>query len=258
LTPWGAARRIYGRYGSPLGDLAALEHLGVPLGGVLARLGPVLEAALSVRVWLTLNAVAILGQLVQDGADAVVTTVYQTGVITMVVGPFGLLLAVAALVAIARPRATAARQLRRPVLVAGITFLVSTGIFGLQLPGVRQALEGVIDPVVALATDSLLSVVTPLLGMWLLVFGICAVYLIHHHAFGGEGRRLLDALVSIWLAWAVALVDIVSYRGGELSTAAFVWLTVVSASGATVISVGELVVLHRRGVTFRNGPWGPP
>jgi hypothetical protein len=224
---------------------------------VLSRLGPVLEAALTVRVWLTLNVVALFAQLFQDGADAVVITVYQTGMITMVVGPFGLLLAVGVLVAIARTRLVAARQLLRPVVLALVTLLVSVGIFGVQVPGVRQKLAGVIEPVVALADQPPLSVVAPLLGAWLLVFGLCSVYLIHHHAFGGDGRRLLEALVSVWLAWVVGLVEIVNYPGGELSTSAFVWLTVGSAGAATLISVGEVVSLRRRGMTFRDGPWGP-
>ncbi|OLF12617.1 hypothetical protein [Actinophytocola xanthii] len=257
FTPWGAARRIYGRYGPPLGDLAALDELAAPVGSVLSRLGPVLEALLTVRVWLTLNVVALIAQLVQDGADAVVITVYQTGMVTMVVGPFGLLLAVAVLVAVARTRLTAARQLLRPVLLALVTFLVSVGVFGTQLPGVRQELEGLIAPVVELARQPPLSVVAPLLGAWLLLFGLCSVYLIHHHAFGGDGRRLLDALVSVWLAWVVGVVEIANYPGGDLSTRAFVWLTVGSASVATLISVVELVSLRRSGVTFRNGPWGP-
>lgn len=254
LLPWGAARRIYGPYGLPHGDLAALG------GHALSRLGPVLEAVLTARAWLTLNVVALVVQLVVDGIDDVAVSVFQGGAVTMVVGPFGLLLGVGVLVAVARgaQRWAALRQLVRPVWVAVVTFLVSVGIFGLQLPVVRQHLAGLIDPVVELTTRFPLSVIAPLLGIWLFVFGLCAVYLIHHHAFSSAktgGGRLLDPLVSIWLAWTVAGVEINMYDAGDLSPRTFTTLTLASATAATAISVWELVVLHRRGITFRGGPW---
>jgi hypothetical protein len=249
--PWGAAGRLYGRYGLPEGDLAALG------GGVLSRLAPVLEAMLTARTWLTLNAVALVVQTVVDGVDDVVMSVLVGGAVTMVVGPFGVLLAVGALVAVARGtgRLTALRQLTRPSLIALVTFLVSVGIFGLQVPVFRQWVAGLIAPVVELANQFPLSMVASVLGLWLFVFGVCAVYLIHRHAFGGGGR-LLDPLVSVWLAWTVAGVEINMYEPGDLSAGAFTALTVGSATAATLISVGELVVLHRRGITFRGGPWG--
>lgn len=254
LLPWGAARRIYGNYGLPHGDLAALG------GHALSRLGPVLEAVLTARAWLTLNVVALVAQLVADGVDDVVVSVYQGGAVTMVVGPFGLLLGVGVLVAVARgaQRWAALRQLARPIWVAAVTLLVSVGIFGLQLPVIRRQLTGLINPVVELGHQFPLSVIAPLLGSWLFVFGLCAVYLIHHHAFSSTktgGGRLLDPLVSIWLAWTVAGVEISMYDTGNLSPGTFTTLTIASATAATAISVWELVILHRRGVTFRGGPW---
>lgn len=254
LAPWSAAGRLYGRYGLPAGDLAVLG------GSELSRLGPVLEMMLTARAWLTLNVVALVVQLVVDGVDDVVVSIYQGGAVTMVVGPFGVLLAVGVLVAVAHgtQRRTAVRQLTRPVLTALTTFLISVGIFGLQLPGIRQALEALIDPVVEVATQFPFSLITPLLEGWLLVFGVCTVYLIHRHAFSGRntgGGSPLDPLVSVWLAWTVAGVEITMYDSGDLPGSTFTALTIGSAVAATMISVGELFALHRRGITFRRGPW---
>lgn len=252
--PWSAAGRLYGRYGLPDGDLAVLG------GSELSRLGPVLAAMLSARAWLTLNVVALVVQLVVDGADDLLMSIYQGGAVTMVVGPFGVLLGVGGLIAVARGtgRLAALRQLTRPALIALITFVVSVGVFGLQLPGVRQALEGLIDPVVEFAGRFPLSLITPLLGAWILVFGVCAVYLIHRHGFssrGVGGGCLLDPLVSIWLAWTVAAVEIANYDSVDLPASTFTALTIGSATAATLISAGQLVALHRRGITFRRGPW---
>jgi hypothetical protein len=247
-TPWGAAARVYGRYGLPEGDLAVLG------GGVLSQLGPVLEVVLHARAWLTLNLVALVVQLVVDGADDVVGSIYTGGLVTMVVGPFGVVLTVAVLVAVARARRVALRRLARPAVTAVLTLLLSVGVFGIQLPGVRQELESVLAPVVALGDDFPLSMIAPLLGLWLFVFGVCAVYLIHVHAFrvgGTGGERLLDPLVSVWLAWTVAIGEIANYDAGDLSSRTFTVLTIASAAAATAISAGELVVLHRRGITFR-------
>jgi hypothetical protein len=251
LTPWGAAGRCYGRYGLPRGELAALG------GSELSRLGPVLEVALNARAWLTLNVAAVLAQLVADGVDDVVVSILQGGLVTMVLGPFGVLLGFAILVAVAATRRTATRQLTRPVLIALVTFLVSVGIFGVQLPGVRQAVQSLIDPVVELASEFPFSLVASILGAWLVVFGLCAVYLIHLHGFTGPntGGGLLDPLVSVWLAWTVALVEIVNFRPDDLPAGTFTTLTLTSATVATLISAWQLVDLHRRGITFRSGPW---
>lgn len=253
LTPWGAAGRLYGRYGLPHGDLAALGGGGSPLG-------PALEALLTARAWLTFNVVALFVQLAIDGPDNVAWSVLLGGAVTMVVGPFGVLLAVGVLVAVARGagRWTALRQLMRPILIALVTFVVSVGIFGLQLPVIRQAVEAVLDPVVELGTRFPFFLVTPFLGIWIFLFGVCAIYLIHRNAFSGAntgGGRLLDPLVSIWLAWTVAAVEINMYDAGDLPTSTFTAVTIASATMATLISVAQLIVLHRRGITFRYGPW---
>jgi len=248
-TPWGAAARVYGRYGLPEGDLAVLG------GSVLSRLGPLLEVVLHARAWLTLNVVALVVQLVVDGADDVVSSVYTGGLVTMVVGPFGVVLTVAGLVMVARARRVALRRLTRPAVTALLTLLVSVGAFGIQLPGVRQKLESLIDPVVALGDQFPLSMIAPLLGLWLFVFAVCAVYLIHVHAFrvgGNGGVRLLDPFVSVWLAWTVAIVEIVNYGAGDLSSQTFTMLTIGSATAATMISLGQLIILHRHGITFRE------
>jgi hypothetical protein len=254
LTPWGAAGRLYGHYGLPDGDLGDLDAVVSPLGRVLSWLEPVLKVALTVRTWLTLNIIALVVQIGSDGLGEFLQTLYQGAAITMVVGPFGVLLAVSALaIAAGRGvRTTAIRQLTRPVLLALLTLFVSVGIFGLQLPGVRQALRGLIEPITEAANEFPLSMIAPLLGIWLLIFGVCALYLIHHHTFGGRGNSLLDPLVSIWLAWTVGAVEITMLRSEQPS---FVTATVLSATLATLISIVELVVLHRSGTTFRRGPW---
>ncbi len=257
LTPWATAGRLYGQYGLPKADLGALDAVAAPAGRVLARLESALPALLTVRTWLTLNVIAVVAQLTSEGFGPFVATMYQGGAVTMVVGPVGLLVAVAALVLVAQRgrRGTAIRQLTRPVVLAGITLLVSVGIFGLQVRGVRQALRGLIEPVRQAVTDPPLSVLAGLIGVWLLVFGVCALYLIHHHSFCGQGNSLLDPLVSVWLAWTVGAVEIVMLADDQVGRGSFVTVTVVSATTATLISAGELIALHRKGTTFRRGPW---
>src|SRR5687767_10459229 len=106
LTPWGAAGWLYGRYGLPHGDWS------VPGVGDLSRLGPAVGAVFAARAFLTFNVGALIAQSVQSGVDDVVASVLQGGAVTMVVGPFGVLLAVGGLVAMARGtrRWTALRQ----------------------------------------------------------------------------------------------------------------------------------------------------
>lgn len=157
--------------------------------------------------------------------------------------------------AVAAARGTAARQLTRPVVIALVTFLVSVGVFGLQIGVVRRAVRSLIDPVVELGRTFPFSVLAALLGGWLFVFGLCAVYLIHLHGFSGRYQGLLDPLVSVWLAWTVAAVEIAGYRPGDLSAGTFTALTVASATAATSISAWQLVALRRKGITFRRGPW---
>jgi hypothetical protein len=249
--PWRAAARLYGPFGLPEADLAA------PVGRVLSWLAPLLPAMLMARTWLTLNVVALIIQLASDGFGPFVTTLYQGGAITMVVGPFGVLLAVAGLTAAAAPghRRTAIRQLARPVALAAITLIVSVAVFGLQLPGVRQALQGLIEPIRQAATEPPLSLAAPVVAAWLLVFGLCALYLIHHHTFGGQGHTLLDPLVSIWLTWTVGAVEIAMLDPNHTAHTPFITATLTGASLATLISAAELATLHRGGTTFRHGPW---
>lgn len=257
MTPWVAAGRLYGHYGLPKAELGVLDAVAAPAGRVLAWLELALPALLAARTWLTLNVIALVVQLTSEGFGPFVATMYQGGAVTMVVGPFGLLLAVTALVLAAQRgrRGTAIRQLTRPVVLAGITLLVSVAIFGLQVQGVRQALQGLIEPVRRAATEPPLSVLAALIGVWLLVFGVCALYLIHHHSFCGQGNSLLDPLVSVWLAWTVGAVEIVMLTDDQTDRGSFVTVTVLSSTTATLISAGQLVALHRKGMTFRRGPW---
>lgn len=191
------------------------------------------------------------------GAGDAAVAVFQGGAVTMVVGPFGVLLAVGGLVATAggAERVTAMRQLLRPVLVALITLVVSVGIFGLQLPGVRRAVQALIDPVVEAATRFPFALSTGFMGIWLFIFGLCAVYLMHRNAFTASGGGLLDPLVSIWLAWTVAGVEIAMCDSDRMPGGTFAVLALASATAATVLSIALLIRLHRRGVTFRHGPW---
>jgi hypothetical protein len=94
LTPWVTAGRLYGRYGLPKGDLGVLDAVATPAGRVLAWLESALPALLTARTWLTLNVIALMVQLTSEGFGPFVATMYQGAAVTMVVGPFGLLLAV--------------------------------------------------------------------------------------------------------------------------------------------------------------------
>jgi hypothetical protein len=44
----------------------------------------------------------------------------------------------------------------------------------------------------------------PRVGLWLLIFGVCGVYLMHRNGFSVNSHPLLRPIVTVWLSWTVA------------------------------------------------------
>jgi hypothetical protein len=234
LLPWGAARQLYGPY-------TAFRQ-----GEFGTQLDPVLRILVPVRLWFGLGVVVVLAKLLTDPSlNQTVQDVFSHGVITMVLGPFGVALGAVAVVAVAGRgrRGAAARSVVRPSLIAAGTVLLSVSVFGLQLPGVRQAVQGLLDRSQSAAPTVLASMVGLVLGPWLLVFGVCAVYLMHRNGFSAGIRNpLLRPIVASWLALTVAAVQLTVDERAGLSRGAFV----ASVLAGPVMAIGLSVVEFRR------------
>ena len=256
LLPWWAARYLYGPYGisdwrrGMFGATVDAVPAAVPVDWLLRLLVPV-------RAWLGLGLVIFivkclaspdLSQRVEDAA--------LHGAITMVLGPYGVFVGATIVLLIAgwRRRRDVLRGLTRPVVVALFTILMSVGIFGLQVARVRQFIQGGIDTVTLWTLDLPLPVDVAL-GMlklvavpWLFVFGVCAVYLMHRNGFGHRSHPLLRPFVAVWLAAAVALVEVVSNDHAGLSPLVFWLATLAGPSLTALLGVVEVTWLHRLGL----------
>ncbi len=178
----------------------------------------------------------------------------------MVLGPFGVVLAAVALVTTAGRgrRRSMARRMVRPGVIAALTVLLSVGIFGLQLPGVRQAvgrLLGAASPAQLVGhlpwpLELLAWLAGLVIGPWLLVFGVCAVYLMHRNGFNSD-EPLLRPIVTVWLAWMVAAVQFAVGNTAGLSTVSFYEAVLAGPVLVTVLSVVEFVRLRTLGITAR-------
>ena len=150
LLPWVAARHLYGRYTAfRQGEFGAEGHIDVGSGvSIRVELDPLLRILVPIRLWCGLGVIVVLVKLIADpDLNQTIQDVFRHGVITMVLGPFGVGLGALAIVVLAGrgQRATAARGLVRPVVIAAVTVLMSVSVFGLQLPGVRQTTQELLE-----------------------------------------------------------------------------------------------------------------
>jgi hypothetical protein len=270
IYPWVVAGRIYGPYGvSALkakfkkGEFDAQARINLADGVVMrVSLDPLLRILVPVRLWLSLGVIIVLVKLLsRPDLASTIQDVATHGLITMVVGPYGVLIGVVVLIVAAGrgQRPTMVRQMMRPALIAVLTVLVSVGIFGLQLPMVRQAIGGAMNalsPAQLLARLTLpLQIVLPLLssvvGLWLLIFGVCGVYLMHRNGFSVNSHPLLRPIVTVWLSWTIAATQFTIGDKAGLAHAVFIAAVVSGPALVTLIGVVETIRLRRLGVSLR-------
>jgi hypothetical protein len=251
LLPWRLARVIYGPYGAS--ELAAKLRQGefgveapVQLADELAvRIGldPLLRVLVPVRAWVGLGVVVLAVKVLSepDPLDRAWDAMLH-GAITMVLGPYGVLLGIAALLVVVRRQR---RLLVRPALIAGVTVLVSVGVFGLQLPGIRQYVERFLAGPREVAGSAAWGLLGLVGAPWLFVFGFCAVYLMHRNGFSTHSHPYLRPIVSAWLAAAVAAVELATAGRAGVPDTGFVAATLAGPVAAIGLGVVEVLRLNR-------------
>jgi hypothetical protein len=268
--PWVAARSLYGPYTAfRRGEFGAEARLElVPGTSVRIGLDPLLRILVPVRLWFSLGVVVVLVKLwTNRDLNETIQDVFAHGVVTMVLGPFGVALGAVAIVLTAGRgrRAAATRQLVRPAVIAAVTMLLSVGVFGLQLQGIRQPVQRLLEQSQALVPAPLLSLLGLIVGPWLLVFGVCAVFLMHRNGFAtGDQHPLLRPIVTVWLALMVAAVQFTVGDRDGVSGPVFVAgvlsgpLLVIGLSLIEVIRLRRLVAGPTPGVGSAAGTGEDP
>lgn len=260
LLPWRAASTIYGPYGvAAMREAFRQGKFGaeaeVAVDDQLAFrvvLDPLPRALVPVRAWLGLGVIIFAMKVIADPDLAGrIEDIWYHGAITMVLGPFGVLLGIAFLLVLAGRghRRAALRRTRRSTGIAMLTVLLSVGVFGLQLPVLRQSVETVMDAVTG-SLGAVWGLVSLVVGPWLFVFGVCSVYLMHRNGFSTHSHPYLRPIVASWLSFMVAAVELsVGSRTG-LTDTRFVAATLAGPVLVVALSAGEAFRLHRLGVTL--------
>ena len=265
--PWTVAGRIYGPYGVSAAverfrrgefdaevEVEPVDHLAVRI-----VLDPLLRVLVPVRAWVGLGVIVFVVKAVAEpDLGGRVEDVWVHGLVTMVLGPFGVFLGVVVLLVVGRRQWRATfRRTRRSLGIAALTVLVSVGVFGLQLPVIRQAVQRGLDSVTS-GASGLLGPVWWLLALfaapWLFVFGVCAVYLMHRNGFSKHSHPYLRPIVASWLACVVAAVEATEGRREVLTDTAFFSATAAGPVVVIVLSILEVRRLRRLGVTVGEPP----
>lgn len=266
ITPWAVAGRIFGSYRPK--KLLVFDTGPGAFGRIAASaelVSPVLEKWFRVRWLFSLGTLVLLAPLAAADVGGLVQQAINICTTTMLVGAPSVLLILLVLRQIAAPghRRTMIRQVRPALAVSAVALLLMLFAIGDYLPFWPDALS-----LNALSrgtwTDRpsggsvLLSlfVLFPLF-LWLLAFVLCSAYLVHNNSFRVPGSTITDAVVNIWLAWAVAAANLVLMAIAGISYGVgTVLLAVLGAAVASAISGWELRVLLATGASFRTGPWG--
>jgi len=110
----------------------------------------------------------------------------------------------------------------------------------------------------SLATSLLVRFLSAVLGsavgMWLVVFGVCAGYLMHRNGFSAHSHPYLRPIVTSYLSCMVAAAELVN---GDRTEFVGSGPTVAALAGPVVVialSVVEVVRLRRLGVTLGDQP----
>lgn len=267
IAPWRVAGRLFGSY-RPKKLLVFDTAPGTfgKIGSAAELVSPALEKWFRVRWLFSLGTLILLAPLATADLGGLVQQAINICSTTMLVGAPSVLVIILVLRQIADPaaRPTMTRQVRPAITVSAIALVTILFAIGDYLPFWPDALSlnGISrgtwtnDPSGGAALLALLLV--PVF-LWLVAFVLCAAYLVHNNSFKVPGSTITDAVVNIWLAWAVAAANLVLMAIAGISYGAgTVVLAVVGAAVATAISGWELRVLLANGATFRHGPWGVP
>lgn len=278
LLPWLLAKRIYGPYRLirlTAGDIVqpitgtVLHPAAAPLAGTAMErvLDPLIERLLTPRALLSLGAVVVLIQIiVGTDLNEVFQTLFGDVILALILGPLGLVLVAAALVALALPgtRWTVTKLVVRPVATAVATVslfaaLVTVNGYGPVHDFLVSAGWGSSSYATGLGSlplpVAILVVLTGMaLGFWFFTFAVCAMFLIHRNSFNINGHPLMRPLAGTAVAWLVAAGQLLLLPPPiDLDPA--VWHSGVLAGplGVTATAVMEVVRLRtRQGVGFRG------
>jgi hypothetical protein len=259
IAPWRLAGRIFGSY-RPKKLLVFDTAPGADL------VSPVLEKWFRVRWLFSLGTLILLAPLATADFGGLVQQAINICTTTMLVGAPSVLLIILVLRQIADPaaRGEMIRQVRPAILVSAGALLTIFFAIGDYLPFWPDALSlnGISrgtwtnNPSGGAALLSLLLI--PVF-LWLVAFVLCAAYLVHNNSFKVPGSTIADAVVNIWLAWAVAVANLVLMAIAGISYGVGTVLLAIAGAGiASAISAWELRVLLASGASFRHGPWGVP
>lgn len=265
--PWGAARWLFGSY-KPRTILIASDAPTLPrLVGRLGTLIPVAEKLMSAKTLLSVGSLVLIYQLIAAGPSAFFSQLWiVTGATVFLGTPLVAIAIVGTLLAVEKgQRRVAAREMSTAIRVTLVAlFLVLYGA-GHNVPLWPKILTlSYLDPYFAPDLNDLgwtdLLVMLVLLAfffLWAVPFGISSAYLIHNNSFGLEGGTLLSPVVSIAVAWSVAIF------GPVVSSVENRWIgieaTLIGLGSAVVVtflSIFEYQALRARGITLKNGPWG--
>ncbi|MBV6697799.1 hypothetical protein [Kitasatospora aureofaciens] len=257
LLPWRLASRIYGPYrmlrltASGVVTTVGPAVLGPAVQPVVSSLAeqaldPLVERLLLPRALLGLGLVLLIVRIATGtSGDDLITEVFGDSVVMLLSGPVALLLGCLALVLLARSgtRGRVTRLVARPFLTGLFTAVLfvtimkvphdSMGAVGSSLPGF-------------------------FLGLWLSVFTLAVLYLVHRNSFAVRAHPLVRPIVAILLVWltVVGHMELIDTKGTETHGAALFGL-LAGPVGVTVTAVIELVTLRRRHRVGFRGPLAP-
>lgn len=253
LVPWRAAAAVWGPYGvRGLRQRFRQGEFGAD------DLDPLLRYLVPIRLWLSLGVIVWAVKVVTgpNPVDAFENAAIH-GVITMILGPWGVLLGVFVLAVAARLHPSALRWLIRPTLVAVVTIIVAGVAFGLQISVVRQAMPQNLSPSTLLASLPLplqfaAGLAGSLLSFWLGIFGVCGVYLMHRNGFSFHSHPYLRPIVATWLSLCIAAVELQIDEHPGLDPTWFLVSVLAGPLAVAALSIVELIRLKHLGLSLRR------
>ncbi|MCP3804098.1 hypothetical protein NLX83_32985 [Allokutzneria sp. A3M-2-11 16] len=235
VMPWRVAESLYGPYTLVQHfELANHDEVQLTEDVRVQDVRPALEWALSARTLITLGVLITVVKWISAPVSpfrAMEDWLLHAG-ISAVFGPVGLLIGAGVLVWLAQPAHRDATRLavRRPIRVALLTALVMVVTLGGVFSRVNLTL-GHASP--------LMLPVGIVINLWVIVFFICTLYLVHHNGLSHRGHPLLRPITTTFLAWATAILPFVLPQKGLEPTPGVITVALLGSTVATAISVWE-------------------